>query len=357
MDTLVIKDFDTAIDAYIESYKQGFQWNNIEFSEEANLTIKMEGSQWDGALDYKVAEFVIKLQKTMLALYNEQTGQRLKYNTRPMDDAHLRVTVTVEPGCSWIKAAFKGMWDNMESKDKKWAIISVMAILSITAGAAYWHKCDTDVEREKISADSALEITRVEQQAEVEKKVQERLSKEADQKEVMHAIDRAFDFAEQASGSIAFLASKMQPKDSMTVSGVELSSSTAKRMFRQKPSMDELGDESCFFIDGEYPIVNINIKKREAKIQFSDKERIFSLERLDDKDEQRNLFYQACSENQKNDPLPTLTLQLTAFFRGGVFQHGFVEGVGPKRDNSKTFVEAALASASMEEDKEQDTEE
>lgn len=352
MDTLIVRDFDTAIDVYIESWKRGFSWDRVKFSEKTALTIKLKGDQWDGALDYKVAEFVIRLQKALVAAYNEQSPQKVKYNTRPMDDAGLRVTVSVEPGCSVIKAALKGMWDNMESKDKRTAIIAVAAILSVAAGVAYWHKCDTDAKIAKISADSALERAREEKKAEIELKIQERLHDESVRREAMHAIDRAFDLAEQATAPVAFLASKMQPEDQMTVNSVPIPSGTAKRLFRQKIHEEELGEEVRFFIDGDYVITAINRKKHQASIKFADKERVFSLVWLDEDDKQRERFYQACSQYKKDKPLPASALQLTAYFRGGVFQHGFVQGIGPKRKGAKTFTEAALASASMEEDRE-----
>lgn len=34
MDTLVVRDFDTAIDAYIASWEKDFSWESIEFSEQ-----------------------------------------------------------------------------------------------------------------------------------------------------------------------------------------------------------------------------------------------------------------------------------------------------------------------------------
>lgn len=75
MDTLVVRDFDTAIDAYIASWTTGFRWESVNFSQETYLNIKLEGVQWDGSLDYKAAEFVIRLQKALLAAYNKQAEQ------------------------------------------------------------------------------------------------------------------------------------------------------------------------------------------------------------------------------------------------------------------------------------------
>lgn len=48
------------------------------------------------------------------------------------------------------------MWANMESKDKKWAIISIAAILAVPAGIGFWHYCDTQAQTAKISAEIAF---------------------------------------------------------------------------------------------------------------------------------------------------------------------------------------------------------
>lgn len=156
MDTLVVRDFDTAIDAYIASWEKDFSWESIEFSEQTIFSIKLVGKQWDGRLDYKVAEFVIRLQKALIAAYGEYSEHKVKYNTSVMDKTGLRVTVSIEPGCSCIKAFFKDMWANMESKDKKWAIISIAAILAVPAGIGFWHYCDTQAQAAKISAEIAF---------------------------------------------------------------------------------------------------------------------------------------------------------------------------------------------------------
>lgn len=100
----------------------------------------------------------------------------------------------------------------MESKDKKWAIISIAAILAVPAGIGFWHYCDTQAQTAKISAEIAFEKFKEEKRAEIELKAQERLQDESIRKDAMHAIDRAFDLAEQTAAPVAYLASKMQKK-------------------------------------------------------------------------------------------------------------------------------------------------
>lgn len=347
MDTLVVRDFDTAIDAYIASWTTGFRWESVNFSQETYLNIKLEGVQWDGSLDYKAAEFVIRLQKALLAAYNKQAEQKLRYNTRPMDDKGIRVVVKVEPGCSSLKVFFKGMWENMESKDKRNAIISIAAICAIPAGLVGWHYCDTRAETDKVTAELALERFKEEKRAEIELKVQERLQDEASRKEAMQTVGRAFDLAEQASAPMAYLASRMQPDDKISVNEVTFSSSDAKRIFKHIEEPDE-AEEHRYFIDGEYIVSSINREQEEVTIRFKDKRRKFSLIWLNEP--ALEAFYKGCARRKSEKVLSPVSLQITAFFKGGVFQKGFVHGVGSPREGAITFTEAALDSARRQEE-------
>lgn len=342
MNTLVIKDFDTAIDAYIAAWAKDFDVQSLEFSPEANISIKLEGEQWDGRIDYKMAEFVIRLQRALLNIYNEQAEQKIRYNTRPLDKDGLRITITVEKGCSLLNVDLKGWWDGMESKDKRFTIIATALILTVGAALVFWHG-------QKTSAATALEITRIEAQKEIELKIQERLQDEADRKEASQLVDKVFKLTEQANAHMYFLASKMQPEDKMTVGDITISAPEAKQIFRSTSQIESLGDEAQYFLDGDYVVTSINREKEEVDIKFPDKKRKFSLVWLEG--HELEIFYKQCAQHKTNESLPPIPMQVTAYFRGGVFQRGFVQGTGPKRETSRTFSEAALDSASIQEEK------
>lgn len=348
MDTLVVRDFDTAIDAYIASWEKDFSWESIEFSEQTIFSIKLVGKQWDGRLDYKVAEFVIRLQKALIAAYGEYSEHKVKYNTSVMDKTGLRVTVSIEPGCSCIKAFFKDMWANMESKDKKWAIISIAAILAVPAGIGFWHYCDTQAQTAKISAEIAFEKFKEEKRAEIELKAQERLQDESIRKDAMHAIDRAFDLAEQTAAPVAYLASKMQKEDKIAIDDIKVSASTAKSLFKNVKPVEEVAEERRYFIDGDYVVSLIDREKDRVTITFADKKRTFSLVWLEEAALED--FYHRCARRKSEEALPPIPLQLTATFQGGVFKEGFVQGIGKPREGSMSFQTATLDSASKQED-------
>lgn len=64
MDTLVVRDFDTAIDAYIASWEKDFSWESIEFSEQTIFSIKLVGKQWDGRLGLQGSRICYKASES-----------------------------------------------------------------------------------------------------------------------------------------------------------------------------------------------------------------------------------------------------------------------------------------------------
>ena len=351
MGTLTVRDFDTALNAYISSWEESFSWDNINLSEEAALTVKLEGKQWDGKFDYKIAEFVVRLQKAHVAAYNEQSGGKIKYNTSPMDKAGLRITVTVTPGCSCLKVFFKEMWAKMDSKDKRDAILGIALIFAIPAGIGFWHYCDKNAEIAKISADSAFKKFQEEKRAEIEIAVQERLRDEARSKDVMHAIDRAFNMADQTNASMAYLAGKMQKDDKMSVDGIGIPAADARRLFkstRTTPTDDDM-EEFRYFLDGDYVVTDIKRQTEDIEILFSDgKSRKFSLVWLEDA--ALESFYRACAQHNNGSKIPEMSLRLDAFFKGGVFQRGAVMGIGKPREGAISFNNAVMDAVRKQEE-------
>ena len=343
MDTVIIRDFDTALDAIIESYAHP-DFDSFELSPETNLRIKLVGEQWDGEIDYKVAEFVVKLQKELITIYNEHTDQKIRYNTRVMEDAGLRVTVKVEKGCSLFTINLDGWWANMESEHQLVAILGVAAIFAIPAGIFFWRKYSA---QEK-SAEASIELAKIEKQAELENKIQSRIQDEVRQKEASAMVGKALQMVGQASSYMYFLASKMQPNDNMTINDVQVQANDAKQLFRSVVPSEERQDGSRYFIDGEYVVTAINREKEEVKIRISDRIRKFSLTWLEGVDLEN--FYKNCAQRKNDQPLPPMNLQLTAFFKGGIFQHGFIQGVGSRREGAVTVEDAILASVKQMED-------
>lgn len=349
--TIIIKDLETAIDAYASSWIDNFDWGNVDFSEEANITIKLNGEQWDGRFDYKISEFVIRLQKAFLEVLNSSRDPKVRYNSKGMDELCPRVIVSVEKGCSWIKILFKEMWSGMESKDKRDAIIAGVLLLTIGAGVVSWHKIDTDKDIAAINANKAIELAKEDAKEKIELKLQERQMTKETIESALGVADRAFKTIDDMVAPMSYLSLKMQPKDVMEFNSTPISSDEAREIFKQNinVSVDNLGEENSYIIDGTYVVTSCNSEKDTISVKFDDKKRTFSLNSLNKN--QRGLLFYRSSQKVKGALVP-FNLQLRAWFRGGVFQRGTVDGVGPIREGAMSFTDAAMASAHLEEDKE-----
>ena len=144
------------------------------------------------------------------------------------------------------------------------------------------------------------------------------------------------------------LASKMNTEDKMFVNTVKLTAQEAKSYYRRPISTSDDFIESSYCIDGDYVVSDIKRENSSIIIRFENKKRTFSLEHLNEEELKR--FYAKCALRKTENGIPPTPLQLQAVFKGGVFQQGFVEGVGAPREGAMTFQEATLASISAQEE-------
>ncbi len=118
-------------------------------------------------------------------------------------------------------------------------------------------------------------------------------------------------------------------------------------------SHDKDMQEKEFYLDIDAEIVKRDFVDNSITIAFADGDRIFSLDRLegDVLEDFQKEFY----NNFDLHSPPIIPLRLTGIFKGGVFKRGYVDGVGEPREGAMDIQSASLASASMEEDAEQES--
>lgn len=327
MDTLVIKDFDTALDATREKLILNKDIN-IEFSNKLNIQIKLEGDQWDGNIDYKIAEFVIRLQKYVLDVYNEAGHTKIRYGSNLMN-TNIRITISIKHGCSLINIDLGEWAKNMSSSDLTTTIIVIAVICGLSYAISKGVECYYNFKRVK---------------KEIEEKIRLKLD---DNKTIREIVTQTFTFADNTQKHMRYLSSKLKDDDIMTINNTVFSSNEAKELFKHE-QIEEIQEKSQYYIDGEYSINTIFVEKNQASISFPDKKRTFSTYYLDN-DTLERLFKNCATYQENKRPIP-MPLQLTATFSGGVFKEGVIIGVGGKREGAMSFAEASLASASKQED-------
>ncbi|MBQ7609079.1 MAG: hypothetical protein IJU76_14110 [Desulfovibrionaceae bacterium] len=312
---------------------------DIEFTRDFDLCVKMRGSQWDGEVDYKAAEYIIRLQKAFLAAYNSASGQTpLRYNRQPMEN--LRVKVTIRKGCEELLASLKEI---VMALPPDYQVGAVIAIALIGFGAKLvrdWHSDGLDAQTKKNAIDAAKEV--IGDATDVIKK-----SIDAHAETIQHAIA-----SNKEKPHLSYLSSKMKEGDTMQINdGQEYSRAEAQSLFLSTVVPEEIEmqiDEYC--IDRDYELIAIDRIADKVTVRVDGKKRLFSLERLPDED--RNTiakeFARAKIDRQH---CPPTAIQLTACFKGGVFTGGYVDGIGARRENSHIFEQARqLSITTAEED-------
>ena len=335
MNTLIVKDFDTALDALREKYILNNDID-IKFSNDINIQIKLEGAQWDGKFDYKIAEFAIRLQKYVLALYNNACGTNIRYGSNLMNTS-IRITVTVQSGCSLVNIDLGEWASNMLSADLKDALIVIAGIAGVCWLINKGINCLLDYKKAKLESEEKIRL-----------KLEENNQNTNNNNNITKLAIKSLELAEKTQSHMSYLSSKLKNDEQMTVNNTTFSPEEARKIFNCPHEIEDTEIENQYFIDGEYAITTIYIERNEARISFQDKKRLFSTFYLDK--ETLEILFKCCATYQEDKkPLP-IPLQLTATFVGGVFKHGFIVGVGAKREGAMTYAEASLASSSRQED-------
>lgn len=117
-------------------------WNGtppVSFGEGFDLHFKISGKGWTGQIDYRVGQFVFELQRDIMKIYSELTGERLSFRNKYREELeNILVTVETSEGSLDIRAklhkAFSTLVKNMTGKEK---IALAMGICLLLGGGYY----------------------------------------------------------------------------------------------------------------------------------------------------------------------------------------------------------------------------
>lgn len=341
MEKIIVENFDSALDALIDKIAEP-DFSDFELPDHLSINIKLEGTQWDGRLDYKVGEFVVRLQKAILTLYSINTEIDIRYGSPAVELGGLRVTVAVENGCSLFKIDLGEWWKKMEAKH-------TLAAITIVAGLYIGVNGAVTAYSTKVNADAQVQTAEIQASALIKNRLEERLDNEDERNKTAEIVKKTLDMAGNTNYYMTYLAGRMAPGDTMETCGIRLTAEEAKKRYRHS-EIEKDQTKSRFFIDGDYVVTTIHREKDTATIQFPDKKRNLSLVWLNDNELEQ--FYKSCATRGGKDTLQPIPLQITANFAGGVFKDGFIQGLGPKREGAVSFHEAVLESSSRQEDEE-----
>ncbi len=343
---IVVSDFDSAMDAIISQITH--ENRKIEFAEK-DIRIKITGEQWDGKIDYKIAEFISRLQREVISIYNLYNEEKIKYNTSKVDACGLRVTVEVKEGCTELVVPVFELLKKM-NPDQIFDICITGLILYFSSKIAISY-FNNKKEREKAEFDYKVEIERIREESKL--KILQQTDNNEIQKKALEINEQLIGALDRSNQHMSYISGKMNKNDKMEIDGVTLSAQEAKSIYKKLPTSEEYCNESRYFIDGNYVVTTIKTEKDIAVIRINDKLRPFSLIWLENSE--RENFYRMCGAPKREGAIQPIPLRLTAILKNGSFLQGFVAGIGTPREGAKTLNEAIVEAFYKEEaDSEQD---
>lgn len=304
--------------------------------------IRITGEQWTGKLDFRVALFILNLQKEINLVYSKASDSNVTLKNLLSQYNELVLSISVITGSTRVRAYLEKclkniakLLDGMESKDKKHTLVAFAAIagLSVCFGFGTYHhfKNQAEVAISRIRSNEKIELAKIEADKDKER---DKIVKEA-----IHICETGIIETGKLAHEITVLAREMRGNDRLYVGRHEYTRNDVLNSFPQIEPEESRDIDEAFLIDGEYDITSVNLENGSITIKGDNKKYSVITKFLPDK-QKRYLhgLYRDCE--LKNTYPKKVALQINAIFTDGQWIGGQVVGVGKSRKGSISIREA-----------------
>jgi len=293
---------------------------DIKFNEKLVLTVKISGDSWDGFIDYRGANYILELQRTVNRIYQELSGA-----DAPVKNLNKTITVKVRvvDGSSLFEINFgKAVVEMVQNLSGRQIVIIVGMVVFCASG--YW----TTKEIFKFKRDMAHNKTVIElaeQQGKTIKQITE---------QIMPLVDKALNVVKKTDTEkpSRTLVSRLEQDDTITFhDDVLLTANNAKQRYPRKPPIKT---ESGLF-DDIYKINSIDFDTTPPIFTISSdgfQFRAFAELAVKDIDLLSTDLKKALETgNDFNTPL-----QIFIVFRKTGIKTASITGIGKKREHARS---------------------
>ena len=246
-----IKTFEDAILFASKCLDGDINIENIVFSEDLNLIIKIDGEKWQGDIDYKIASFVLRMQSEIIKIYNFYTGNNITIASIDNKEYNVRISFIVEPGCTQIIARLADVLQRIPGQvvnkmESKHLLIALVAWIVFSHGEKIYDSYNK----------SLLKIEEIES----DKQKYEQLVK---------VMSEALEVAKDSQSHMAYIARKISAADTITINDNKMTKKEATERFREKPQPSSTPLVETYYVDDAYQVTGSDVEKHSVKIRNS----------------------------------------------------------------------------------------
>ena len=288
------------------------------FDDDLSIVVKMHGEQWNGQINYQVANFIIELQNRILGAYNEAHGVKHNFASLKTFNKNLVINVNVNPGCTELIAkagevlqAMSGAIQNMESKDIKQTMIAGFCVYALTTGGqGFFGYLNTVEATKRIS------------------------SEQANVKEAIHTLEK---IALKQMEPLHYLAKEMAEGDVMEYAGKSYTRQEALTKFPKIYDEQPSDLAKTYYADGRYEVAILDFTKNNVHIAKDGKR--FPVETKLMLAEEKETLHKLYRDADITQTVPSVDIQLTVEALQGKIISATIIGLGEPRPSARPLVE------------------
>lgn len=282
-------------------------------SEHQSLFLKIEGADWNGKINYRLALLITELQKALYASGMPGAG----FSVDSMLADGLEVQAEITNGCSLVTFSVGKLVKNIINKMTGTQLTILLCAVGAMCAFCYGKTVAINAEKE-----IAL------------------------RKEDANIANNAVNATLKAMNEFA---RTLNESDRLTVNnGITYSKQDFLKEY--EPVSDETAPEQqSYFIDGFYCFDKISNESRTFNIKIDNKSRKAIANKLTKEQFKQLLSKQADALDTEKPPCEHF--QISAMFLAGAVKRLTIDGIGPQRSGAVTFADAKNESIEKEESK------
>lgn len=319
-----IEDINTLMDAILADINSGKKGIKIEYSKHIDIRIKLKGEQWEGKINYQVANFIIELQKRIIKIYNNMYDANINFvSLHSMKN--LAITISVDKGCTELLVHINDFLSSIKNMESKHILYAILGIALIYGGNTFY----------STYTEAILEKT---------KTIEEEKTKREFIKITNFIVQGALHNPE-----LEYLAKEMHQEDELLIGEKSFSKQEALTMFNPKNNLLPEVLPSTYYVDGKYAITIVYFKENSIKIALGGKNFRASTSALSNEDKDK--LHETYKIADQNQTIPYMDLQVAVEVLDGSICAAKIVGIGPKRASAITLQAALKKSKETKESK------